>query len=96
MAHSTRPQLASAPNMAAFKRLEQITDLDTVRAIASVSAWETLHTSGHASPEDLRHVIEKADPQLVISMHTDAPQEMQALCPDRTVVLLKDGEELSL
>ena len=64
--------------------------------LALTGTWETLHTSGHASPEDLRHIIEKADPQLVIPMHTDAPQKMQALCPDRTVVLLKDGEELSL
>lgn len=64
--------------------------------LALTGTWEALHTSGHASPEDLRHVIEKADPQLVIPMHTDAPQKMQALCPDRTVVLLKDEEELSL
>lgn len=64
--------------------------------LALTDTWETLHTSGHASPEDLRHVIEKADPQLVIPMHTDAPQKMQALCPGRTVVLLKDEEELSL
>lgn len=64
--------------------------------LALTNTWETLHTSGHASPEDLRHVIEKADPQFVIPMHTDAPQKMQALCPDRTVVLLKDEEELSL
>lgn len=64
--------------------------------LALTNTWETLHTSGHSSPEDLRHVIEKADPQLVIPMHTDAPQKMQALCPDRTVVLLKDEEELSL
>lgn len=64
--------------------------------LALTDTWETLHTSGHASPEDLRHVIEKADPQLVIPMHTDAPQKMQALCPDRTVVPLNDEEELSL
>lgn len=64
--------------------------------LALTDTWETLHTSGHASPEDLRHVIEKADPQLVIPIHTDAPQKMQALCPDRTVVPLKDEEELSL
>lgn len=64
--------------------------------LALTDTWETLHTSGHASPEDLRHVIEKADPQLVIPMHTDAPQKMQALCPDRTVVLINDEEELSL
>lgn len=64
--------------------------------LALTDTWETLHTSGHASPDDLRHVIEKADPEIVIPMHTDAPQKMQALCPDRTVVLLKDEEELSL
>lgn len=64
--------------------------------LSLTGTWAELHTSGHASPDDLCHVIEKADPQLVIPMHTDAPQKMQALCPDRTVVLLKDEEELSL
>ena len=64
--------------------------------LALTGTWEPLHTSGHASPEDLRHVIEKADPEIVIPMHTDAPQKMQALCPKRKVVLLKDGEELTL
>lgn len=64
--------------------------------LSLIGTWAELHTSGHASPDDLRHVIEKADPQLVIPMHTDAPQKMQALCPDRPVVLLRDEEELSL
>lgn len=27
--------------------------------LALTGTWEPLHTSGHASPEDLRHVIEK-------------------------------------
>lgn len=58
--------------------------------------WAELHTSGHASPDDLRHVIEKADPEIVIPMHTDAPQKMQTLCQNRTVILLKDREELLL
>ena len=64
--------------------------------LALAGTWEPLHTSGHASPDALCHVIEKADPKLVIPMHTDAPQRMQALCPGRKVILLKDGEELSL
>ena len=69
----------------------------TIPAFLSLTVtWAALHTSGHASPEDLRHVIEKAAPEIVIPMHTDAPQKMQALCPNRTVVLLKDGEELRL
>lgn len=58
--------------------------------------WAPLHTSGHASPHDLRHVIEKADPAFVIPMHTDAPQKMQAICRPRTVIQMKDGEELTL
>lgn len=64
--------------------------------LALTGTWAELHTSGHASPDDLRHVIEKADPEIVIPMHTDAPQKMQTLCPDRTVILLKDREELLL
>ena len=64
--------------------------------LSLTDTWETLHTSGHASPEDLRHVIEKADPEIVIPMHTDAPQKMQTLCQNRKVILLKDREELLL
>ena len=64
--------------------------------LSLAGTWAELHTSGHASPDDLRHVIEKADPEIVIPIHTDAPERMQALLPNRTVVLLKDGEELPL
>mgnify|MGYP002735768132 FL=1 len=64
--------------------------------LALTDTWETLHTSGHASPEDLRHVIEKADPEIVIPIHTEAPQKMQTLCQNRKVILLKDREELLL
>lgn len=58
--------------------------------------WAALHTSGHASPDDLRHVIEKAAPEIVIPIHTDAPERMRALCQNRKVILLKDREELLL
>ena len=64
--------------------------------LALTGTWAELHTSGHASPDDLRHVIEKADPEIVIPMHTDAPQKMQTLCQNRKVILLKDREELLL
>ena len=50
MAHSTRPQLASAPNMAAFTRLEQTTDLATVLACASSAAPVTVHSSSLVAP----------------------------------------------
>lgn len=64
--------------------------------LALTGAWESLHTGGHASPEAVRRVIEKADPEIVIPMHTDAPQKMRELCPDRTVALLQDGEAITL
>lgn len=64
--------------------------------LSLTGTWAELHTSGHASPDDLRHVIEKADPENVIPMHTDAPQKIQTLCQNRTVILLKDREELLL
>ena len=64
--------------------------------LSLTGTWAELHTSGHASPDDLHHVIEKADPEIVIPMHTDAPQKMQTLCQNRKVILLKDREELLL
>ena len=64
--------------------------------LSLTGTWAELHTSGHASPDDLRHVIENADPEIVIPMHTDAPERMQTLCQNRTVILLKDREELLL
>lgn len=64
--------------------------------LALTGTWAELHTSGHASPDGLRHVIEKADPEIIIPMHTDAAQKMQTLCQNRKVILLKDREELLL
>lgn len=64
--------------------------------LALADTWETLHTSGHASPKDLRHVIEKVNPELVIPIHTDTPQQMKNLCSNRKVITLKDGEQFTL
>ena len=50
MAHSTRPQLASAPNMAAFKRLEHMTLFATVFAVGRSAAPLTLHSSSFVAP----------------------------------------------
>ena len=55
--------------------------------------WETLHTSGHASPDDITLLIEKANPDTVIPMHTEQPDVLKTLCPNRNIVILQDGEE---
>ena len=59
MAQRTRPQLASAPNMAAFSRLEQMTLFATILALRSSLPPVTLHSSSlvapSPSPAILRH-----------------------------------------
>ena len=57
-----------------------------------VPTWATLHTSGHASASDLLKVIDLADPDTVIPIHSDNPDALKALCPQRKVVILNDGE----
>ena len=68
MAHSTRPQLASAPNMAALNKVEQITLLATVRAMSKVAAPSTWQISSLVAPspspaislERVRHTASRA------------------------------------
>ena len=64
--------------------------------LSLTGTWETFHTSGHASAKDIHQVIEMLDPQCVIPMHTDSPQVMQQLCPNRKIIILQDGEEATI
>ena len=58
--------------------------------------WDSLHTSGHASQKDIQMVIEKTNPDMIIPIHTDSPDMLQAICPNRNIVNLNDGEEVSV
>lgn len=58
--------------------------------------WETLHTSGHASSDDMKIVIEKTDPLCVIPIHSERPDLMQTLFPDRNIILPADGQEVEI
>ena len=58
--------------------------------------WETLHTSGHASQDDIRLVIEKTRPAMVIPIHTENPNLLKTLCPDEKIVVLSDGEDITV
>ena len=64
--------------------------------LSLTGTWETFHTSGHASAKDIHQVIEMLDPQCVIPMHTDSPQVMQQLCPNRKITILQDGEAVTI
>lgn len=54
--------------------------------------WKPLHTSGHASQKAIKMVIEKVDPDIVIPIHTDNPDMLQSVCPQKKVLILRDGE----
>lgn len=58
--------------------------------------WEILHTSGHASQKDIQMIIEKANPDIVIPIHTDNPGMLQTICPNRKVVMINDKEEFTV
>lgn len=58
--------------------------------------WEPLHTSGHASQKDIQMVVEKVNPDMIIPIHTDNPDMLQTICPNRNIVILNDGEEVSV
>lgn len=60
--------------------------------LKSAGKWEHWHTSGHATIEDIKMVVEKLQPKVTIPMHTDAPEKLKELLPDKEVVILQDKE----
>ena len=52
--------------------------------------WEYWHTSGHATIEDIKMVVEKLQPKVIIPMHTDAPEKLREILPDKKVIVLQD------
>ena len=55
-------------------------------------ALEIAHTSGHADKTSLVRLAQTLRPRLVVPIHTEAPQVMQALV--RNVHILRDGNWL--
>lgn len=59
--------------------------------------WVSLHTSGHATPDDLRKVGEVVSPRKgIIPIHSEAPGRFSEIFPDYNIVSLTDGEVLVL
>lgn len=56
--------------------------------------FQIVHTSGHASINTLRTVVEELKPRSIIPIHTLHPQEYQAL--DCEICLLQDGQAFDL
>jgi len=56
-----------------------------------------LHTSGHATPETVKQVIELTDPKIgVIPIHSEQPGELMNLGLPHKIILLQDKQIFSL
>jgi ribonuclease J len=49
-----------------------------------------VHTSGHASPDDLKRLVAALNPKMLVPIHTDAPERYSELYP--YVTAHTDGE----
>ena len=58
--------------------------------------WETLHTSGHASLDGIKMIVEKISPSFIIPIHTEKPDVLKTLFPNKNIILLNDSEEFKL
>jgi mRNA degradation ribonuclease J1/J2 len=59
--------------------------------------YRVLHTSGHASLDELRTLYETMNPKRgLIPIHTEAPEAFEALIPGGRLILLDDGEKFTL
>ena len=50
------------------------------------------HASGHVSKDDLVQLIELVDPDIVIPVHTNNPEKLERIVPNRTVCVVNDNE----
>ena len=50
------------------------------------------HASGHVSKNDLLQFMELVNPDIVIPVHTDTPEELESVVPNRTVCVVNDNE----
>ena len=50
------------------------------------------HASGHVSKDDLAQFIEMVDPDIVIPVHTDTPEKLRRILPNRNIYVVNDKE----
>lgn len=64
--------------------------------LALTNKWIYLHTSGHASRQHLQGIIEATEPGRIVPIHTQAPSLLREICPPGNLLLLKDGEAVTI
>ena len=55
-----------------------------------------IHAGGHALPEEIKEFTDAVNPAHVIPIHTEHPDAMRELLPERDIVLLEDKDILKL
>ena len=60
-----------------------------------VSNQADLHTSGHASAQDVADLAEACKAQKVVPMHSDAPEILRDMLGDK-VTVISDGEVMDI
>ena len=55
-----------------------------------------IHAGGHALPEEIREFADAVNPAHIIPIHTEHPDAMRELLPERDIVLPEDKEILKL
>lgn len=64
--------------------------------LALSGKWEYLHTSGHAYIEDIKEMVKIINPSYIIPIHTENPEIMHNLFPDKNIIISTDGEEIEM
>lgn len=72
--------------------------LDEPKNAAFVEGFQLdrLHTSGHADVSAIRTAIEITQPDIVIPMHTEAPEKFREIAGERTVLVCDDRQEITI
>ena len=55
-----------------------------------------IHAGGHALPQEIRKFVDVVNPAHIIPVHTEYPEAMGELLPDREIVLLQDKDVLKV
>jgi len=79
--------------VAYFERSEPLSNLKSYFEDKGVR-YEYLHTSGHATLEDLKKLVDAMTPEMVIPIHSFHPEKFKDYFPN--VRLVDDGEIVSL
>jgi len=72
----------------------QVSDIELAKKLLTPDEYNfrILHTSGHASPEDIKKLYEAVNPkQGLIPIHTDSPEMFKSIIPHGDIIILEDG-----